>query len=239
MEVHEIMAFAGTFAAAILLLVCCVIYWRYFWFFRNPPRNPPPGTGILSPADGTVVYAKIVEPWEEVVTIKQGAGASVNDIVREHLTLRKVLIGIFMSPFDVHFNRAPLSGQIRFIHHYPAVRKNLHMGSMHLRTLLQLAPLYRNSLHIVQNERTITKIDGEYQGEILPCYVIQIAGGSVRGIDSFFREGERMERGEIFGMIRIGSQVDLVVPIKEGMAIRVRPGQKVRAGETVLISFNE
>jgi phosphatidylserine decarboxylase len=239
MEVLEIMFFAGTFAAALLLLVSCFIYWRYFWFFRNPPRKPPPGTGILSPADGTVVYAKVVEPGEDVITIKQGAGASVNDIVREHLSLRKVLIGIFMSPFDVHFNRAPLSGQIRFIRHYPAVRKNLHMGSMHLRTLLQLSPLYRNSLHIVQNERTITKIDGEFQGEALSCYVVQIAGGSVRGIDSFFREGERTERGEIFGMIRIGSQVDLVLPLREGMRIKVRPGQKVRAGETVLISLNE
>ena len=233
------MVFTGIFVAAFLLLVVCFIYWRFFWFFRNPPRNPPPGTGILSPADGTVVYAKVVEPGEDVITIKQGVRASVNDIVREHLTLRKVLIGIFMSPFDVHFNRAPIAGQIRFIRYYPAVKKNFHMGSMHLRTVLKLAPLYKNSLHIVQNERTVTKIDGEFRGDALSCYVIQIAGGSVRGIDSFFRAGESVERGEIFGMIRIGSQVDLVVPLTEGMSVTVHPGQRVRAGETVIISFNE
>ncbi len=144
-----------------------------------------------------------------------------------------------MSPFDVHFNRAPLSGQIQFIRHYPAVKKNVHMGSMHLRTVLKLAPLSKNSLHIVQNERTITKIDGEFKGDALSCYVIQIAGGSVRGIDSYFREGEKVERGAIFGMIRIGSQVDLIVPLKEGMKMRVHPGQRVRAGETVLIEYEK
>ena len=212
--VHEIMVSPGYSPRPYCCWFPASSIGAIFGSFETLLEIPLTGPRISSPADGTVVYAKVVEPGEEVVTIKQGAGASVNDIVREHLTLRKVLIGIFMSPFDVHFNRAPLSGQIRFIRHYPAVRKNLHMGSMHLRSLLQLAPLYRNSLHIVQNERTVTKIDGEFRGETLSCYVIQIAGGSVRGIDSFFREGERMERGEIFGMIRIGSQVDLVVPSK-------------------------
>jgi phosphatidylserine decarboxylase len=237
MGVYEIRVFAGIFVVSGLLLVLGFVYWRYVWFFRNPPRNPPPGMGILSPADGTVVYASVVEPEEDVITIKRGARASVNDIVREHLTQRKVLIGIFMSPFDVHFNRAPLSGQIQFIRHYPAVKKNVHMGSMHLRTVLKLAPLSKNSLHIVQNERTIMKIDGEFKGDALSCYVIQIAGGSVRGIDSYVREGESVERGVIFGMIRIGSQVDLIVPLKEGMKMRVHPGRRVRAGETVLIEM--
>ena len=108
---------------------------------------------------------------------------------REHLEMPKVLIGIFMSPFDVHFNRAPLSGQIRFIRHYPAVTRNLHMGAMHLRTFLRLPPFFRNSPHIVQNERTVTKIDGVFKEQMLACYVIQIAGGSVSGIDSYVREG--------------------------------------------------
>jgi phosphatidylserine decarboxylase len=65
--------------------------------------------------------------------------------------------------------------------------------------------------------------------------VIQIAAKSVRGIDSYVQAGDRVERGAIFGMIRIGSQVDLVVPWREGMQISVHPGQRVRAGETILI----
>jgi phosphatidylserine decarboxylase len=226
---------AGLFLVSGLLLICGFFFWRFIWFFRNPPRNPPPGKGLLSPADGTVVYVENVAPAEDVISIKRGISVSVNDIVHEHLKRQKVLIGIFMSPFDVHFNRAPISGQVRFVRHYPAVARNRHMGAMHFRTLFGLAPFFRNSLHIVQNERTVTRIDGEFKEQPLACYVIQIAGGSVRGIDSYFREGDAVARGEIFGMIRIGSQVDLVVPFAEGMEVKVRPGETVRAGETVLI----
>lgn len=182
-----------------------------------------------------MVYAEIVAPEQEIISIKQGLKVSVNDIVREHLVLKKVLVGIFMSPFDVHFNRAPLSGRIQFIRHHPAVKRNCHMTAMHWRTLLRHAPFFRNSLHIVRNERTVTRIDGEFKGHPLSCYVVQIAGGSVRGIDSFRHEGENVKRGAVFGMIRIGSQVDLIVPHTAEMEIKVRPGQKVRAGETVLI----
>jgi len=106
---------------------------------------------------------------------------------------------------------------------------------MHLRTLFRRQPLYKNSTHIVRNERTVTKIDGEYRGEKIGCYVVQIAAKSVSGIDVYVDEGQTVRAGEIFGMIRIGSQVDLVVTPLEGMNIRVAPGQRVRAGSTVLI----
>lgn len=226
---------AGLLPASGLLVISGFCYWRYVWFFRNPPRHPLPGKGLLSPADGTVVYVETVAPAEPVISIKRGIRISVNDIVREHLEKQKVLIGIFMSPFDVHFNRAPLSGRVGCVHHHPAITRNLHMGAMHLRTVLRILPLFRNSLHILQNERTVTRIDGEFREQPLSCYVVQIAGGSVCGIDSYVREGETVARGAIFGMIRIGSQVDLVVPFTSGMQVRVRPGQRVRAGETVLI----
>jgi len=218
--------------------VCCLgfLYWRHIWFFRNPSRRiPPDDSGVLSPADGTVVYVKEVEPGKDVITIKKGVAASVEEITREEMARPKILIGIFMSPFNVHYNRAPVSGPVSFIHHYPALNENVCMAIMHLRTILRWFPLYRDSIHIVRNERTVTKIDGRYRGRSLPCYVVQIAAKSVSGIDSYVKEGERVMAGQIFGMIRIGSQVDLVVPPFEDMKIRVRPGDKVRAGETVLI----
>jgi phosphatidylserine decarboxylase len=225
---------APTGTAALVFL-----YWRYLWFFRNPQRVPPQGDGILSPADGTVVYVKEVKPYEDVITIKRGVKATLKDIVREDIAAPKLLIGIFMSPFNVHYNRAPLSGEVEIIRHYPAEQRNRHMGPMHLRTLLKRRPYYRNSLHIVQNERTVTKINGEIGGAPVPCYVVQIAAKSVSGIDCYVKEGERVRKGEIFGMIRIGSQVDLVVPwepmLYRGMRVLAKPGDKVRAGETVLI----
>ncbi|MEN6438273.1 MAG: phosphatidylserine decarboxylase [Syntrophobacter sp.] len=237
MEVHKIIAHPISLILCFVLF-CCLsfLYWRHIWFFRNPARKiPPDDSGIVSPADGTVVYVKEVSPGQEVISIKRGLAASVNDITREDISRPKVLIGIFMSPFDVHYNRAPVSGRVRFIHHYPAIKGNVSMASMHLRTVLKWLPLYRNSIHLIRNERTVTRIEGKYRGAPLPCYVVQIAARSVSGIDSYVDAGERVRAGQIFGMIRIGSQVDLVVPPFDGMKIRVHPGDTVRAGETILI----
>jgi phosphatidylserine decarboxylase len=219
----------------IIALAGGYLFWRYIWFFRNPQRNAPDGEAIVSPADGTVVYVKTIEPDEEVIAIKQGLSATINDIAYEDLKSRRILIGIFMSPFNVHYNRAPITGVVQSVRHYPAKGSNLSMWRMHLRTILNLSPYHKNSLHIVQNERTVTRFEGNYKGQPLSCYVIQIAARSVNGIDSYVGIGEQIRKGEIFGMIRIGSQVDIVVPYIEGMEIHIKPGDRVRAGEMMLI----
>jgi phosphatidylserine decarboxylase len=224
-----------------LILIMAVVmaglylFWRYVWFFRNPERRIPQGEQILSPADGTVVYAERVAPDEPLISIKKGKRLFVSDIVRGDVSGPKYHIGIFMSPFDVHFNRAPLSGVIDFIRHHPPKRKNLHMSSMHWRTLRKRLPIYKNSPHILENERTVTRISGHFKGDPVSCYVVQIAGGSVNGIDTFVPEGDEVRRGQIFGMIRIGSQLDTVVGWRETMSLKVKPGDKVKAGQTVLI----
>jgi phosphatidylserine decarboxylase len=217
------------------LLAGGYLFWRHFWFFRNPARTPPAEAGLVSPADGTIVYVRKAEPGEEVVTIKQGVRATVADIVREDVSQAKLVIGIFMSPFDVHFNRAPLDATVGFIRHHPARGQNVHMGAMHWRTVFNLPPHYDGSTHIVQNERTVTHFTGAYRGEPMSFYVVQIGARTVNGIDSYYAEGEPVARGATFGMIRIGSQVDLVVPWRAGLEARVRPGERVRAGETILI----
>ena len=110
------------------------------------------------------------------------------------------------------------------------------MAPMHWRTLLKWPPLYKNSLHILSNERTVTKLQGRFKDQAVPYYVVQIAGRSVRGIDSYVKVGQELDKGATFGMIRIGSQVDLVVPDFPDMRVMVRPGDKVRAGETIIIT---
>ena len=210
-------------------------FWRNVWFYRHPARVPPAAAGLVSPADGTVVYVKKVEPGADVVVIKQGVAATVRDLVREDVARTKLVIGIFMSPFDVHYNRVPLEASVAFVRRYPAEGGNTHMGPMHWRSLLGIEPRYAGSMHIVQNERAVTSFVGTYRGEPLQYYVVQIGALTVNGIDSYVSPGQKIARGEVFGMIRIGSQVDLVMPWEPGLSVEVRPGDRVRAGETILV----
>lgn len=233
MDLHPLAVGA---AATALAAAGAFLYWRYVWFFTNPPRSPPPDEGILSPADGTVVYVRKVAADEPVISVKRGMQVRIPDILRGDPGGICLVIGVFMSPFDVHYNRAPVDGRVVSVRHYPATGRNLHMHPMHLRTLLRRPPYHAGSLHIGHNERSVTRIEGHYGGRVLPCYVVQIAGGSVRGIDSYVTEGQSVQRGAVFGMIRVGSQVDTVLPWTDGMEIRVQPGQKVRAGETLLLT---
>jgi phosphatidylserine decarboxylase len=223
---------AGLIAA--LAAAAVYLFWRRIWFYRNPARVAPAGEGIVSAADGTVVYVKKVEPGKPVISIKQGLAATLADILHEDDPLPKLLVGVFMSPFDVHYNRAPVSGTVDFVRHHPGRGPNLHMGPMHWRILRRREPYYAGAEHIVQNERTVTRINGAMNGAPLSCYVVQIAAKTVAGIDSYVKPGEALEKGAIFGMIRVGSQVDVVLPWRDGMHVRVRPGDRVRAGETLL-----
>jgi len=221
--------------AAAVVIGSGYLFWRYVWFFRDPPRTPPAADGLVSPADGTVVYVRQVAPGEDVVVIKQGVRATVADILRQDVGEPKLVIGIFMSPFDIHYNRMPLSGTIGFIRHHPAHGENAYMTPMHWRTLTNRAPHYRDSMHIVQNERVVTQINSEYRGAPLSYYVVQIGARTVNGIDSYYKEGDAVARGTTFGMIRVGSQVDLIVPWRPGLEARVHPGERVRAGETLVV----
>ena len=227
-------AFAAA-AAAQLLLCGAYLFWRYYWFWRNPPRNIPGGEHFLSPADGTVVYVKRAAAQEPVIICKQGKAASINDIAKEDLGLPRILIGVFMSPLSVHYNRAPTAAQVAGTRQYPAEGRNLHMGSMHWRCLWRKLPIYAHSPHITQNNRAVTRFCGSFRGREVSYYVVQIGGGSVHGIDVFRQAGQCVRKGEVFGMIRVGSQVDLIVPDLPELKVLVKPGDRVRAGETVLI----
>jgi phosphatidylserine decarboxylase len=227
---------AAVAAALALAAGTAYLFWRHVWFWRNPVRVTPDTPGLVSAADGTVVYVKKVASADDVIHVKQGLAARLTDIVREDLPLPKLLIGVFMSPFDVHYNRAPLDGTVEFIRHHPGRGANVHMGPMHWRILARRPPYFTDSTHIVCNERMVTKINGHLRGRPLSCYVVQIAAKTVAGIDSYVPPGGEVTRGAIFGMIRIGSQVDIVVPWDEDMEVLVRPGDRVRAGETLLLS---
>lgn len=229
----DLLRFSTVGVILVAALAAAYCGWRYLWFYRNPRRTTPSGEGVVSAADGTVVYVKKVEPGEPVVSIKQGLCAKLLDIAHEDEGVTKLVVGVFISPFDVHFNRAPISGKVQFVRHYPGCGRNFHMGPMHWRILRRREPYAEGSEHIVRNERTVTRIDGESDPS-QSCYIVQIAAKTVSGIDSYVRPGDRVERGTTFGMIRIGSQVDIVLPWRDDIRVHVRPGDRVRAGETLI-----
>lgn len=167
------------------------------WFFRNPVRTPPAGTGqIVSPADGKVIFS-----GETPAGMYSPVGG------------RKV--SIFMSPMDVHVNRAPVSGKVA------AVRYN--KGKFHV------ASVDKASLSNEQNGVTIETPEGR------KVTYVQIAGMVARRIVCDVKEGDPVRQGQRVGMIRFGSRVDLYLP--GDARIQVKPGDRVRAGESVIGVF--
>lgn len=164
------------------------------YFFRNPRRKIPNLQNvILSPADGRVIH---VGECEEDRFLKEKA----------------LKVSIFMSLFDVHLNRAPISGKVLDKHYLPG------------RFLVACAE--KSSL---LNEQNAMILETEDRLKIL---LIQIAGIVARRIVCYAKTGDLLRRGEIFGLIRFGSRVDLYLPPEVKPIVRV--GQHVKGGESII-----
>lgn len=184
-------------------------------FYRDPERTPPDRDDVIvSPADGTVLYVCESEDGTLPVSTKQGRSYTLQELMGTPLQLqRAVVVGIAMSFLDVHVNRAPIAGRVASLRRFPGV-----FGSL------------RNPDMIFANERVTTVIErGDYQ-----VAVVQIASRLVRQIASFVHEGQDVALGQRIGVIRLGSQVDLVLPARDGLRIRIQPGDQVAAGESVI-----
>lgn len=121
-------------------------------------------------------------------------------------------VGIFMSPLDVHVNRVPVSGQVTAVHYYPG----------------QFRPAFAADAAGV-NEQNAIVIQGD-EGRRMA--MVQVAGMLARRIVCSLKGGERVQRGERYGMIMLGSRVDLYCPLE--MTLQVSVGQRVKAGETII-----
>lgn len=167
------------------------------WFFRNPDRTPPSGTGaVVSPADGRIVYAGESPPGRYALV----AGKRVS---------------IFMSPIDVHVNRAPVTGRVASVRY--------HKGAFHVASV-DKASLMNEQIGVAivtPGERTVT--------------YVQIAGMIARRIVCDLKEGDAVRQGQRVGMIRFGSRVDLYLPAEVRLSVAI--GDRVRAGESVIGVF--
>ena len=196
-----------TMAASFALLA--------YRFFRDPERNVPLTPNVvLSPADGEVLYVRRSREGVLPVATKSGRSYTLQELTKTPLqTKEAVVIGIGMNFLDVHVNRAPIAGVIATKRHFPG-----RFGSL------------RRAEMVFQNERMTTIVERDD----LQVAVVQIASRLVRQICSFVQLQQHVERGERIGMIRFGSQVDLVLPARPDLEITVRPGSRVTAGESIV-----
>lgn len=225
------MAYSTILIIAILIFLA-YLYWRFFYFFRDPERKIPGGKNIVAPADGEIVYVSKVRKNATPLSAKKGKMLTLTEIAKSRLFPgEKFIVGIFINPFNVHVNRAPIEGKIEKIHYYKA--EDLPMTRMWLRTMFSIKPFYIGSKHIARNERNTIIIKGKFI-----VAVVQIADIYVKRILCYVKKGDTVEKGQRIGMIRMGSQVDLIFPAKKNFKILVKEGDKVKAGESVIAELN-
>lgn len=217
--------------------LCVIIFftWRYFYFFRDPKRIIPLGKNIVSAADGTVVYIKRIHNTDIPIAIKKKRSIGLKEILPIHqkyfIEGDKFIVGVFMHPTSVHVNRSPIDGKI-VEQKYIRNGKNLPMTLMWWRVLLKITPYEKFSQHILENERNIIQINGD-----LPISVIQIADIYVNKIVSFFSKGDIVKKGDRIGAIKMGSQVDMIFPALSNINIKVREGDYVYAGSSIIAEY--
>ena len=204
----------GSLLGAIILYAVSTTahgYWLIIWrtlsvivflfalftayFFRDPERTVPyDDTALLAPADGTIIDIREVE---EPLYLK--------DKVKR--------VSIFMSPFNVHINRTPITGVIDFVHYHPG---------KFLSAFKEKASLDNESILVgFKAQRDSRKIA-----------VKLIAGLIARRIVFNKKEGDALRQGDRIGMIRFGSRAELFCPVST--QIRVTIGDKVTAGQSVI-----
>jgi phosphatidylserine decarboxylase len=193
-----------------VLIAFFVALFLLFWnicFFRDPYREIPSGRNIVSPADGKVI--KIIPFSSKELTLEKGIFGKIKTLVRDFK--EGYLVSIFMSPFDVHVNRAPIEGKILSVKHTPGTFYKADLEKAFL------------------NEKNEIVLENKQLGRVK---VIQIAGFVARRIECFVKPHQQIAKGARIGRIVHGSQVSLILPKKVKLKLRLH--QKVTAGETII-----
>ncbi|MDA1050775.1 MAG: phosphatidylserine decarboxylase family protein [Planctomycetota bacterium] len=171
------------------------------WFFRDPKRIIPGEPGaVVSPADGHI--------------------SCVEEVTDEYIGGPAVLIGIFLSVFDVHINRTSMDATVVGLQY----RRGKFLNALRPESARENE---RMEVRLVQNSFPYRRF-----------VIRQIAGAIARRIVCWVKPGDSVERGEQFGMIKLGSRTELIIPKEAGLEILVSIGQKVKAGTTVLAEYS-
>jgi len=179
-----------------ITVVCLVITLFIVFFFRDPEREITQGEGvILSPADGRIVE---IAPFSENGFLNSGG----------------TKVSIFLSLWDVHINRNPISGVVKYSKYIPGG--------------FNAAYKEKASSDNEQNELGL-------ENDQVKLILKQIAGTIARRIVCRIKEGDQVKIGERFGMIKFGSRIEIFLP--EKVKVLVKLNQKVRAGETIIGTY--
>lgn len=180
--------------SAALLPFGFILFTLYF--FRNPQRrSAAEPQDVLSPADGVILYVEEVEE-------------------DRYLKNKAIKISIFLNVFNVHVNRAPISGDVDYLYYQPG----------------KFLPAFKgHASHL--NERNYLGMRSDRDPN-LKILVVQITGFIARRIVCWVKKGTRLAQGERFGMIKFGSCTEVYLPL--GSVILVEKGHKVKGGETIL-----
>lgn len=179
----------------IVSILCSLIYALIVNFYRCPIRKFELDTTdlVVAPADGKVV---VVEETDE----------------NEYFHDCRLMISIFMSPFNVHANWIPVDGSVKYVRHYD--------GNHHA------AWLPKSS---IENERSTIVIETPSGQEVL---VRQVAGAMARRVVTYLEEGSEYEIDEHLGFIKLGSRVDVYLPLSASACVGL--GYKTTGNETVI-----
>ncbi len=186
-----------------LLSIAIGLFWlEIIWFFRNPFRAiTTDPAAIVSPADGTIVELAEVD----------AEGFPGNRAFR---------VGIFLSVFNVHINRAPLAGVVTQLRFYPG---------RFLNALKALSARVNEQLWI----------DMKHDETGMPVRITQISGALAHRIVCELKPGQHVNKGEMFGMIKLGSRTELYLPTDAKIELNVKVGDKVKGGSTILMRLTQ
>ena len=193
-------------------------------FYRDPQRKTPKGNSIVAPADGNIISiintsknsrmrvseAKLAH---NRLKIKKHIFGKIR-ILTKDVAKQCYIISIFMSPLDVHINRAPIEGIVSSIKH----TKGKFFKAYNLEKSLQNE---KNEI-IIKNKKLKVK-------------VIQIAGFLARRIKCYVKKKQKFNKGQKIGMIALSSQTTLIIPIR--VDLKVNLNQHVKAGETIIATL--
>ncbi len=189
---------SNDFVKNTIVIFSLLIFIIVLQFFRNPIRKLTQSeNAVVAPADGKVV---VIEKVFE----------------KEFLYAECMQISIFMSPLNVHVNRNPVAGKVKYFKYHPGK---------------YLVAWHPKSSEL--NERTTTVIEKAYGQQIL---FRQIAGALARRICWYVKEGQIVEQSKEMGFIKFGSRVDVFVPLNAKLNVKL--GEKTKGGQSIIAELN-